>query len=408
MAGPDSRDPAIPEWQRQSGDPAASPEQSSSDNGSSRAALLDQAAKFLQDESIRDAPADRKIAFLESKGLQSDEIQKLLGVGRNPAATNDARPEATEEPNSKPSESTIESLSHQKSRDILPPSQSSTAPPSTTSSSSSSRDVPPIITYPEFLLQPRQPPLVSLRSVLYALYGAAGLGASFYGASEFLVKPMIKSLTSARHELAETAQQNLKKLNEKLEKNVSTIPPYPSRHTSSKTSSDAGEDSTQDAESITSDPTELFHRDIATQTTPDLALGANRSSYFGPMDENEEKNDPTKAVTGHLKRLEILTSHLREFVEDEQKSKTGDDAVRDRLNELHTYLDSLTYLNNPVYNIYGGGDYARSTGSSGRGVRQGEEDAISTFKAEIRSVKGALLSARNFPSGRTAIPSMSR
>lgn len=248
---------------------------------------------------------------------------------------------------------------------------------------------------------------MSLRSVLYALYGAAGLGASLYGASEFLVNPMIKSLTSARHELAETAQQNLKKLNEKLEQNVSTIPPYPSRHTGSKTSSDAGEDSTQDAESITSDPTELFHRDVATQTTPDLALGADRISYFGPRDEDEEKNDPTKAVTGHLKRLEILTSHLREFVEDEKKSKTGDDAVRDRLNELHTYLDSLTYLNNPVYNIYGGSDYTRGTGS-GRGVRPGEEDAISTFKAEIRSVKGALLSARNFPSGRTAIPSLSR
>ncbi|KAL1965565.1 hypothetical protein VTN77DRAFT_5649 [Rasamsonia byssochlamydoides] len=275
-------------------------------------------------------------------------------------------------------------------------------------------DVPPIITYPEFLIQPSKPPLITLRSVLYALYGAAGLGASIYGASEFLVKPMLKSLASARHELAETAQKNLQKLNEKLEQNVSKIPPYPSKHAAAKSGSDAGEDSTQDADSITSDPTEVFHRDIATQTTPDLARGANRDSYFGfgPRDEDEGKNDPTKAVTGHLKRLEILTSHLREFVEDEKQGKVGDDAVRERLNELHTYLDSLTYLNNPVYNIYGGGDYARSGGSSraggGGGVRPGEEDAISTFKAEIRSVKGALLSARNFPSGRTAVASVGR
>jgi len=34
------------------------------------------------------------------------------------------------------------------------------------------------------------------------------------------------------------------------------------------------------------------------------------------------------------------------------------------------------------------------------GVRKAEDDAIAAFKADIRGVKGALLSARNFPASR--------
>ena len=42
--------------------------------------LLEQTSKFLKDPSIRDAPRDRKAAFLETKGLSKDEVEKLLGV----------------------------------------------------------------------------------------------------------------------------------------------------------------------------------------------------------------------------------------------------------------------------------------------------------------------------------------
>ena len=44
------------------------------------ASLLEQTSKFLKDPSIRDAPRDRKAAFLETKGLSKDEVEKLLGV----------------------------------------------------------------------------------------------------------------------------------------------------------------------------------------------------------------------------------------------------------------------------------------------------------------------------------------
>jgi hypothetical protein len=41
--------------------------------------LREQAAKFLQDPSIREADRARKVAFLESKGVQRVDIEALLG-----------------------------------------------------------------------------------------------------------------------------------------------------------------------------------------------------------------------------------------------------------------------------------------------------------------------------------------
>lgn len=41
--------------------------------------LREQAAKFLQDPNIQDADRERKVAFLESKGVRRDDIEALLG-----------------------------------------------------------------------------------------------------------------------------------------------------------------------------------------------------------------------------------------------------------------------------------------------------------------------------------------
>jgi hypothetical protein len=54
--------------------------------------LLAQASRFLEDPSIRDAPRDRKVTFLESKGVRSEEIDELLGK----TIAEDAQPDITE------------------------------------------------------------------------------------------------------------------------------------------------------------------------------------------------------------------------------------------------------------------------------------------------------------------------
>lgn len=237
-----------------------------------------------------------------------------------------------------------------------------------------------------------------MQNVLYTIYGAAGLGATIYGASEYLVKPMIATLTSARHDLASTAQENLKKLNEMLEENVSVIPAH---LTARKTASnEEDEESNEDGDSVTSDPTELFHRDIGTQTTPDVAPSSTTAEA---KDEKSSLPAPVEAVNNHISRLDSIQSQLNEINNFEKDSSDLDDSARACITDLHHYLDGLIYasprhtISTPSYGLYSNN---ASNDSSSTGVRKSEDDAIASFKADIRGVKGALLSARNFPASR--------
>ncbi|KAL4870124.1 peroxisomal membrane anchor protein conserved region-domain-containing protein [Aspergillus spectabilis] len=385
---------SIPSWQQQHSAPSPPPtDDKDAVNDADRSTLIQQASEFLKDDSIRDAPTNRKISFLESKGLTSSEIDSLLGVSRNPEATSSAAED----------KSTPESSTETPNQVSSTPKQPVPSSNTTQLTSSTPRDVPPIITYPEFLLhQSKPPPLVTLRSVLYTLYGAAGLGATIYGASEYIVKPMLATLTDARHEFAEKTQENLKQLNEVLEANVSQIPPSLLAAKPAATSSLTDED--EDIESITSDPTELFHRDIGTQTSQELIQPPTNTTTA--TDPNTEPTTPSAIVTTHQKRLEQIGIHLREFADAQSQSSTLNDTTRSRITDLQRYLDTLTYSKNsyPYTATTGYGAYSSpgvdSVTGSATGVRKGEEDAITSFRADIRGVKGALLSARNFPSGR--------
>lgn len=411
MADDSNSKASIPAWQQRnssasdsskSDTPAPSQSQSSDDSSAttpSQSTLLEQATKFLQDESIRDASKEQKIAFLESKGLQRNHIESLLEDSQSAGQSGGVS--ATETNNTSENKESSETSSNASSR-ITPSSSSSssTAP-------SQPRDMPPIITYPEFLTkQTKPPPLVTLNSILYTIYGAMGLGASIYGASEYLVKPMLANLTSARHEFAQTTQGNLHKLNEKLEQSVSVIPPSLAAGQQPNKGADTDENDDDDADSVTSDPTELFHRDVATQTTSqDLA---KKEEEGGGAEDEEQQKQPTpiETVTSHVKRMETITSHLREFVDTETESNTADETVRGTLRDLHYYLDGLAY-SNPSYGSVSYGTWSSpsidsSSSSLKTGVDKSEEEAMASFRSEIRGVKGALLSARNFPAGRGA------
>ena len=61
------------------------------------------------------------------------------------------------------------------------------------------------------------------------------------------------------------------------------------------------------------------------------------------------------------------------------------DPLGDSISGLRAYLDKLPREN--------------SVHVGGKAGTRGKVDAVANLKAEIRSVKGVLLSARNFPSG---------
>lgn len=95
--------PAIPAWQRTSTtDPPSSsadlepkPENAAEDstkpvaeepanttvaqNETKSTDLLGQASRFLEDSNVRDAPREKKVVFLQAKGVSPEDIETLLG-----------------------------------------------------------------------------------------------------------------------------------------------------------------------------------------------------------------------------------------------------------------------------------------------------------------------------------------
>ena len=82
----------VPSWQLKSKDETAKEEEKSSAESTSREIIIEQAKKFLEEDEVRNASTDKKIAFLESKGLHSEEIQDLLGITMNPEASSEVEP----------------------------------------------------------------------------------------------------------------------------------------------------------------------------------------------------------------------------------------------------------------------------------------------------------------------------
>ena len=236
-------------------------------------------------------------------------------------------------------------------------------------------EAPPIITYPEFLTTPQRPaPLITAKRLLNTLYLFGSLSALLYGTNKYLLKPMIASLTSSRHELAETAQENVEKLVEKLEGVVSEKP----QALQSQRRYD-----TEDEDSD-SDPTELFHRDIGVQTSIPNSPSNSRPRTPTPS---------TQVFETQTRRLATLTSHLKDLNEASTSEGQDTEQLSTCVSILKDYLDSMAYVQ-PTFS-YGGGSMYNNPGQK----TEAADDEIAKVKAQIKSMKGVMLSARSFPAG---------
>ena len=280
-----------------------------------------------------------------------------------------------------------------------PPSPKSTTFQPAESYPGTTSNPPPIITYPEYLYRSQKPPpLVTFDRLLYAFYGAAGLTAAVYGTRKFVVDPMLSTLTDARHAVLSTAMYNVQQLNDKLSSSVSHVPPTPPKQLGDFEQSETG--------SVASDPTELFHRDTATQTTPSLPHTPTASS-INPWEQNSSFPSTSNAtpLSGQAECLTRLRSNLQSLLDESTDANATEVPVSDSLSGLKTYLDSLTYsgLDSYPYDHNSGGDHKGGLAAAAASKSK-EGDEIAKFKTEIRSLKGALLSARNFPAGASRPP----
>ena len=336
----------IPSWQIQENtDTSTAEEQAPSqeaEEGSlppDRATLIEKAANFLEEDGVRDAPIERKQYFLKLKGLTDEEIEQLL---RRQHATEGEVAEGYQEEQEQASESM--SAPDQD----LPREQSSTSP---------AKDVPPIITYPEFLMNSQKPsPLITSQRLLTTLYLASGAAATIYGTNKYLIEPMVASLSSARHSLFETASSNLGTLNKRLEEAASKLP-------------DSSLLGASDIESHDSDPARFFTRSAATQTSPELSGSSSLVS-----------SEPLGPGSSPIQLQEAALSDIHDRLDDlRAEDPEAANPVKDRLDDLRTYLEGLAYNRNQTRDMW-------------------NQDPITKVKAEITSMKGLLLSARNFPS----------
>lgn len=359
MSDSDDSRSGIPAWQREQQSSDAEPQlpESASQDVADDASedKLDVARRFLQDDEIKDEPREKKEEFLRTKGLTSSEIVQLLD--------NEPAPEAQLAQTAKPqpAESTP-------AQAVVPQPQ----PPQQDEISLPRNDTAPVVTYPEFLTKPtRPPPLVTANAIVNTLCAFAGLSTLIYGTSKFVVAPMVETQTEARAELHATTAEKLSALVSKLESTVSEIP--------KKSAADAQQQ--QDESSDVDDPTELFHRDIGTQTSFPSTPRPDATDFSTAA----ESKTPGERHHVQLSKMRLHAQQLRDTCVSEAED------LAHAKSEMDLLKDDLVQLAYPSPREYTSGLY-------GYGSRSNEpDDEIKKAKDNIRRVKGVLLSTRNFP-----------
>ncbi|TFA97581.1 hypothetical protein CCMA1212_010683 [Trichoderma ghanense] len=228
-------------------------------------------------------------------------------------------------------------------------------------------DRPPVVTYPEFLTKPqRPPPLVTKNGLLNTLYAFGGLSALVYGTTKFAVEPMVEKQTSARIELHETAANKLDAIVAQLENTVSVVPSY-----KAAPGANAADNANEE------DPSEMFHRDVGTQTS--FSTSPSTSSLQDKEEAAQSKLQDER-LSKFAKSLKGLTDDFKSQSNDSQDIKVLLDVFRDD-------LDTMTYGHHAE--MFGGFDKRKKKPDS--------EDEIRKVRDNIRRIKGVLLSARTFP-----------
>ena len=216
-----------------------------------------------------------------------------------------------------------------------------------------------------------------MNGFLNTLKAFGAVSALIYGTSKYVLEPMANSLTEARIDLHDSANQILGKLVEKLESTVSEIPE--TRKPDAQGQADRQDDGDDDDSSY-DDPSELFHRDIGVQTeTPSPSNSALTGGASG------EPAEPSRKAADRLAELVASVKAVKETYAQETQAL---DQTRTILDEFGQELSAVAQPQN---------DYIFRYGMQGSITNGEADDEIKKAKENIRRVKGVLLSTRNFP-----------
>lgn len=400
----DEKDNNIPAWQQQAEakvDPTATDASKSDDddvNNTSEQvveeATIEQARQFLNDENVRDHSIEKKTEFLKSKGFSAEQIQVLLGETEQASEVQKAEPEGPQETSAPTSASAPSPPQHQ---EAAPPTASSP-----TTITEPRADVPPIITYPEFLTtSPKPPPLITPSRLLNILAVSSSAWTLLYGGARYIINPMVNNLNDARSEYYQHVGEKLGEFVERLEGVVSEVPYKDKDGKVILLKSRGGEDNQrdEDAESTVSDPTELFHRDFGTQTTPPSSSSTPPSSLLesGTRSPTAATTENESIIDRQASRLKAIRAHVADLNDMYARRSAVTAELSASVRAIRDDVDNLALPPAGAF-AYSTSDYLGGGGGGGstRGPNGSDEEFRRT-KDAIRSVKGMFLSTRSFP-----------
>ncbi|EFX06664.1 peroxisomal membrane anchor [Grosmannia clavigera kw1407] len=347
---------------------------------------LERARAFLRDEAVRNESRARKAAFLAAKGFSSAQIDEVLD-------------ELETDPEVKTTTRQVPVSS----------GQPSTKEPSVTSSSTTSSS-PLIVTYPEFIARPPQPPpLVTPAAFTATLYGSAAAASLIYGTARLVLAPMVGTLADARGQLQATTRDGLTRVVRALEavvgadvetgKNNNRSGPDGGSVDGDGHSTTASDAPNASDASDSPDPiTAAFSRDASVQTSPSTSRMTSRTTSHTASTALISSSSSISTSTQYA-HLASMADQVKRLCDD----WAGPDDV---LAETQTALDMLRSdvdkLARPSFVF--GADAAAGANNRYPGyvqtTRNEPDDEIRRAKENIRRVKGALLTTRTFPTAR--------
>ena len=194
---------------------------------------------------------------------------------------------------------------------------------------------------------------------------------------------MQAQLTESRHDLLTHSTNQLDAFNSRL---AGLVSKQPTTGVNSRpgTSLKRAEEREDDA-SETSDPTELFHRDFGTQTSPP---SSRRNSLTTPADAPSTSDDATTLAN---LTLTSLSHQLKDLTFKSEASQEKDKTSKE-LADLVTNLNEMAYTSSSYYK-YGAGSSAGYGWASGE---KAQDDEIERLVKEVKALKGRFLGVRNF------------
>ncbi|KAI6085069.1 hypothetical protein F4821DRAFT_241483 [Hypoxylon rubiginosum] len=339
---------------------------------------LEKARKFLRDEKVKNSSVEKVTQFLEGQGLDKDQIHKLLLEEFKQDIQNASPPPTTDESSSK-----IENAEPEKAVEVKEKKDTES---NTSIAPSPTHDSPPIITYPEFLTtSPRPPPLITPTRLANILAVSGSIWTALYGVSRCVVNPMAETLNDSRTEYYSHVAEKLEQLVERLEDAVSEVPYKNGKPLKSSLAAIKHEEGAYaDDESTFSDPTELFHRDFGTQTSPRL-LPEDRPSSSSSRNTSADN----KPVDAQVRRVAALRASVRELSDMHVRRAERSAELNAKLREIRDEVDKL---GTPAML-----DFPASYSGLGYGRTSEPDDEVKKAKDAIRSIKGMFLSTRSFP-----------